>query len=152
MDWQLQKFSATSKAGGIKGRDGITSTQEPGPLGRGGTLEKWHWCILQQGSSGGSWDSRGRSQAMRAGLAAVVCCLSGLVIESGVGGWARVLACGKWKHREESTTVRYCLRKRELRRKICSLLSFSQLICIFIFLFLVPSPLIHLSCNVYEVS
>lgn len=36
MDWQLQKFSATSKAGGIKGRDGITSTQEPGPLGRGG--------------------------------------------------------------------------------------------------------------------
>lgn len=89
---------------------------------------------------------------MRAGLAAVVCCLSGLVIESGVGGWARVLACGKWKHREESTTVRYCLRKRELRRKICSLLSFSQLICIFIFLFLVPSPLIHLSCNVYEVS
>lgn len=144
MDWQLQKFSATSKAGGMKGKDDITSTQEPGPLGRGGTLEKWHWWVLQQGSSGRSWDSRGRNQATRAGVTAIVCCLSGLDHRVR-GGWARVLACGKWKHREESATARYCLRKRELRRKICSLLSFSQLIFIFIFLFLIPSPLIHLS-------
>lgn len=41
MVWQQQKFSATSKAGGIKGRDDITRTQEPGPLERGGTQEKW---------------------------------------------------------------------------------------------------------------
>ena len=41
MDWQLQKFSAASTAGGIKGREDITSTQEPGPLDRGGTQEKW---------------------------------------------------------------------------------------------------------------